>query len=95
MITKDYQEITDPAKEVFEDGSFTIIRFFENETHADHFFLHAEYDEPISLQDINNKYPMAEHILLIAEDFLDGNVYRYNNGGLNEWRIVGKMEGFA
>lgn len=34
-------------------------------------------------------------ILVLSESYLDGDVYRYNNYGDNEWYHVGKLAGFA
>ena len=55
--------------------------------------LDSQYDEPISLEEIALRYPEVE--LVIHEDFLSGEMYRYNNYGDNEWWQTGQTRGFA
>lgn len=55
--------------------------------------LDPQYDEPISLEEIALRYPEVE--LVIHEDFLSGEMYRYNNYGDNEWVQTGQTRGFA
>ena len=55
--------------------------------------LDPQYDKPISLEEIALRYPEVE--LVIHEDFLSGEMYRYNNYGENEWVQTGQIRGFA
>ena len=55
--------------------------------------LDSQYDEPISLEEIALRYPEVE--LVIHEDFLSGEMYRYNNYGDNEWVQTGQTRVFA
>ena len=55
--------------------------------------LDPQYDKPISLEEIALRYPEVE--LVIHEDFLSGEMYRYNNYGENEWVQTGQTRGFA
>lgn len=55
--------------------------------------LDPQYDEPISLADIAERYPNIE--ILIHESWFNGEVFRYNNYGKNEWVQTGQTRGFA
>ena len=55
-----------------------------------------EHDEPVTLEEIRLSI-CEEHIgsiLVIAESFLNGTIYRYGNHD-ESWEKVGTMEGFA
>ena len=57
----------------------------------------GEYDKPISLADIQKRYPKVS--MVIAENGLEGKVYRYGNNkdenGKPLWEEVGKTQGYA
>ena len=56
-------------------------------------YIHPEYDKPISLAEIALRYSEVE--LVIHEDALSGEMYRYNNYGKNEWVQTGQTRGYA
>lgn len=53
----------------------------------------AQYDDPITLNDIKERYPSVR--IVIAESGLSGKVYRYGNHDTGKWEIVGTTEGYA
>jgi len=58
----------------------------------------GEYDEPVSLADIEKKFPDAE--MVIFEDALHGEIYRYEpyttkDGEKIKWQKHGKTRGYA
>lgn len=60
--------------------------------------LNPEYDDPLSLVDIKNRFPNV--IKVIHEDWLKGNVYNYGNhatkdNGEEFWELTGETMGFA
>ena len=59
--------------------------------------LCAEYDDPITLKDIETRYPNVCKV--IYEDFLGGDIYSYGNHsaepGAENWELVGHTIGFA
>lgn len=64
---------------------------------AKHIILDAEYDQPISLDDIERDYP---HVCkVIFEDVLKGCVYSYGNHtgdkGAEKWELTGTTVGYA
>ena len=94
---------------VFYDGILTIIRRdrllpFSNPMLLDtvEVIIDAEYDDPLSLQDIVDKWP--DVMMLIHEDALRGEIFRYGNhkgqkmanGKEGElWEKVGETRGYA
>ena len=85
-----------PNDEVlFDDGILYIIchDLDNGELSIGKQTLDPQYDEPISLAEIALRYPEVE--LVIHEDFLSGELYRYNNYGKNEWVQTGQTRGFA
>jgi len=89
-------------EEIFYDGFLYIIsrsdKTHENFT-VDAICLCAEYDEPLSLADISEKYPNVCKV--IFEDALRGAVYNYGNhateknGTAEKWEKVGETLGYA
>lgn len=96
-------EILDPSKEVFYDGMFTIISedgfdetIAERKGHADFITLCPEYDEPLTLEQIQLNYP--DVMMVIYEEPLRGYVFRFGNhrvDGKKVWEKAGKTNGFA
>ena len=85
-----------PDDEVlFDDGILYIIchDLDNGELSIGKQTLDPQHDEPISLTEIALRYPEVE--LVIHEDFLSGEMYRYNNYGDNEWWQTGQTRGFA
>lgn len=65
-----------------------------------HFSQEFEFENPLTFGDILNKCREKGYerrvILLIAESYLGGTIYRYGNyKDDDEWIEVGTMEGFA
>lgn len=89
-----YEEIPDDGV-LFDDGILYIIchDLDNGALSIGKQTLDPKYDEPISLEEIALRYPEVE--LVIHEDFLSGEMYRYNNYGDNEWWEVGRTRGFA
>ena len=95
----DHKEIPDDEI-VFYDGFLYIISSFDNgeETKCEIEFiiLCPEYDDPLSLVDIQNKYPNVSKV--IFEDWLKGSIYNYGNHRKDKiklWEKVGTTVGFA
>lgn len=94
-------EILDPSKEVFYDGMFIIISeddfgIAERKGHVDFITLCPEFDNPLTLEQIQLDYP--DVMMVIYEDWLKGYVYRYGNHrvyGKKIWEKVGETIGFA
>lgn len=78
---------------LFVDGILYIISKSDKGYDIGKISIDPEYDEPISLADIAQRYPNIE--ILIHETWLDGEVFRYNNYGENEWVQTGQTRGFA
>ena len=55
--------------------------------------IDSQYDDTITLEDIALRYPKVE--IVIHEEALSGEVYRYNNYGDKEWWEIGKTRGYA
>lgn len=55
--------------------------------------LDPQYDNALSLKDIAERYPDVN--LLIHDDFLDGEIFRYGNYNKGEWVQTGETRGFA
>ena len=55
--------------------------------------LCPEYDEPISLKDIANKYPKVRRV--IFDDLLTSRIYSRGNHVDGEWEKIGETLGYA
>lgn len=96
-------EVLEPSKEIFYDGILIIISedgydetISERKGRVDFITLCAEYDEPLTLDQIQLDYP--DVMMVIFEDCLNGYVYRYGNHkvyGEKVWEKVGKTNGYA
>lgn len=98
-------EVIPDDKVWFCDGFIYIIsrkisKIKGHEIHysCDVICLLAEYDEPLNLVDVKNKYPNV--IKVIYEDYLKGEVYNYGNhatknNGEEYWELTGTTMGFA
>ena len=80
---------------VFADGILHIISgdIKEGELRCYKMIINAEFDEPIKLSDIRRRFPDAS--IVIFEDYLRGDIYRYGNHNDSEWERVGTTVGFA
>lgn len=56
-------------------------------------YLSGEYDEPLTLNDIVNKYP--EVYMVIFESGLYGKIYNYGNHEEGIWELRGRTDGYA
>lgn len=76
---------------------FSKIKGHEEHYSCDRLCLIPEYNDPINLVDIKNRYPNV--IKVIHEDWLHGTVYNYGNHKTNDdeekWEEVGHTKGFA
>lgn len=101
-------EIKPDDKVVFYDGFLYIISEKDGETadgmvktkySIDVKCLCAEYDEPISLADIVERYPNVEKV--IYDDAMRGYVYNHGNHktihdpNAEAWELVGTTLGYA
>ena len=83
----------------FRDGILTIIELNANyRIGGVRMFLDAEHDDPISLAEIQERYPRVSHV--IFEDMFSGEVWTYGNHrdiqtGEKLWEKVGKTCGYA
>lgn len=77
------------VNEPFCDGIVYIV----SEKTVEKIYLHAEFDEPLTLDGILQKYPEVE--MVIYDCYLGGAIYRYNNYGDGNWHKVGETIGFA
>lgn len=82
----DEQILTEDIKVIFDEKVIHIMQDFE-------------YDEPLTFGDILEKCIESGYtvgtILLIAESYLSGTIYRYGNYGDDLWYEVGSMVGFT
>lgn len=89
---------------VFYDGFIYVISAMDclernvlNRRYSlDVILLCPEYDDPVSLVDIKNKYPFVCKVL--HEDMLSGEVYNYGNHKRHAeeyWELTGETVGFA
>ena len=78
---------------LFVDGVLYILCRGEKGYSVGVEHVHCECGEPVSLADIAQRYP--DVFLLIHDSWLDGEVFRYNNYGENEWVQTGQTRGFA
>ena len=103
MITFFTKETGKKANATFYDGIISIIadcRWDENEMptewEAKEIILNAEYDEPITLDDIRQMYSDAKVIKVIWDDSLSGKVYKWTDNGDGEyWTKYGETKGYA
>lgn len=51
--------------------------------------------ETLSLEEITKQFSENRSLTVIAEDPLEGHIYRYNNYGKREWTEVGTTCGYA
>lgn len=93
--------IRDPDKVGLCDMIITVIwrvdrKLSPDKIHGVVIYHQGEYDKLISLADIQKQYPKVS--MVIAENGLDGKVYRFGNSlenGIPLWEEVGKMQGYA
>ena len=94
--------IRDPDKVDLSNMVITVIwrvddRISPHKIHGSVIFHDGQYNKPITLADIQKKYPKVH--MVIAEYGLEGKVYRYgNNKDENRkpiWEEVGKTQGYA
>ena len=87
---------------IFYDGFLYIISTYlvnrcEAKYEIDVICLCPEYDDPISLTDIREKYPNVHKV--IFEDWREGYVYNYGNhrdeNKNRVWERTGRTYGFA
>lgn len=96
----------EPSKEIFYDGLLIIISESDDDYNTDTILertgrvdfktLCGEYDDPISLEQIQLDYPDVK--MVIYEEWLKGYVYRYGNhkvDGKKVWEKTGETYGFA
>jgi hypothetical protein len=109
MIDYTTREATkcDDDKVYFTDGILYIIsrkldECFKWKCECDEIILSAEYDEPISLRDIEMKYP--DVFKVVYDDALHGKVYNFGNHRGQKtctgepcelWECVGETRGYA
>lgn len=104
-------QITPDNEVVFYDGFLYIIirtkkgywskdEFVEDKYAIEVKCMTAEYDEPITLADIAEKYPKVKK--LIFDDAMRGYVYNYGNHAYDKnekniemWELVGTTVGYA
>ena len=55
--------------------------------------IQPEYDEPITLKDIAEKYP--DVYMVIFEGLLNGEIYNYGNHKEGLWEKIGRTDGYA
>ena len=79
---------------VFPDGFITIISMDDeyNNPNIEQICICAEYDKPMTLVDITNNYPNVK--MLIYEDCLRGDIYKYGNHKDGIWERVGITKGY-
>lgn len=84
-----------PENAVFCDINMTVILRYGDGTYgADIFTICGEFEPPMTLEDIRNKYPDAICITVIAEYPLCGDIWEYGNHG-PKWEYKGTTRGFA
>lgn len=102
MIDLTNGKIRNDSEVVFYDGFLYIISTpFISEDGYPHKYsvvvetLSAEYDDPLSLADIQKKYPYVCKV--IYESALEGYVYNYGNHPKDKekWELVGTTLGYA
>lgn len=95
-------EIKPDNEVVFYDGFLIILYVNGDKWDVAHKILNGEYDEPVTLADIAEKYPTVHKV--IFDDATKGYVYNYGNhrletykdGSKSEmWELVGTTLGYA
>lgn len=92
-------QVKDDKDVIFGDGILYIISISNGdpeELSIDRIILNAEYDKPLSLADIAEKYPNCHK--LIFDDCLIGDIYNHgNHRGENDeaWELVGHTIGYV
>lgn len=78
----------------FYDGILTVICIKDKiKVAGERMYLDAEYNDPITLGDIAQKFPDVE--MVIFEDALSGKVYTLGNHEERQWEEVGETCGYA
>ena len=88
ISTNNIYENLEGKEILFDDG---IIWTFSEDGSCKRLILDCEYDKPISLDELREKY---NAYIVISESWLSGNVYRYGNHG-EFWEKIGQTIGFA
>ena len=81
---------------IFYDGFVTILLKTKPEKEEGIYIrlcICPEYDEPITLKDIAEKYP--DVYMVIFEDMLNGEIYSYGNHKEGLWEKIGRTDGYA
>ena len=88
-------KITNPDDVIFCDGILKILyrRFSDNKLLVEEIILCAEFDEPVTLGEIQENY--QEVTMVIFEEPLKGDIYKFNNYRQREWTKVGSTIGYA
>ena len=81
--------------EPFYDGILTVISWdIEKDiTTIDKVYHHAEFEEPMTLDDIRANFPFVH--MVIVEYPLAGAIYRYGNYSDPYWEKIGETMGYA
>lgn len=82
-----------PDRVEFTDGIIYIISRKANDYDIDVLIQVEEYNDPITLSDILDKYPNVKK--LIYESTLRGAVYNYENHKGCGWEMVGATIGYS
>ena len=103
QATKKSDELQDPQEYYDVDTEITgdlvlnydIIHVISN--NACKTVFHSEvFDEPFTLGDCEDMLDIIQHpIIVVAENPLDGAVFRYGNHKGTGWEKVGTTEGYA
>ena len=87
----------DGSDVIFYDGFLYVISVtgeYEDIKHSlDFLCITPQYDEPMSLKDIAERYPKVKKVLY--ENYMVGGVYNYGNHEPGIWERVGSTVGFA
>jgi len=87
-LYSDVPEVPD-SDYLFEEGILTVIC----KEGVGRILLDTQYDEPVSLADIAQRYPEVD--MLIHEDVFSGEVFDYDRYADDTWWLVGKTRGYA
>ena len=97
MRTLNEHKVIPDNEVVFYDGFLYIISRKEDKHECECLCLCCEYDDPVSLADIAEKYPNVHKV--IFEDAFRGSVYNYRNHMVDknaeDWEQVGETIGYA
>lgn len=88
-MTSEYQDIN--PKDVVIHGAIHSVFVFSGDAAIKN---PLEAEEVYTLKDLIDA-SKSNYLTVIVESSQDGVVYRYNNYGKKETRIVGRMEGWA